>query len=36
MNQDEYVDLHALKNEVWPDKEVPEKLRFRGPRSASG
>ena len=28
MNQEEYVDLHALKNEGWTNKEIAEELGF--------
>ena len=28
MNQEEYMDLHALKNEGWSHKEVSEELGF--------
>lgn len=28
MNQEEYVDLHALKNQGWTNKEIAEELGF--------
>ena len=28
MNQEEYMDLHALKNEGWTNKEISEELGF--------
>lgn len=28
MNQEEYVDLHALKNEGWTNKEIADELGF--------
>ena len=28
MNQEQYMDLHALKNEGWTNKEISEELGF--------
>jgi hypothetical protein len=36
MNQEEYVDLHALKNEGWTNKEIAGELGFHPATVAKG